>query len=195
MASPDLAPNVGLFHRVLRHGLALFLRQTEVMFVELRSGSTDQMPPETPGVRELTRRLVASEATQSDAPESAALAAHAACERTYRELTRTIGVSGSETLLLRALARTQTQYPLLTKVRIGRLATPDLDGVTAMVQAHGAPEVAAALEAVLETLLDLLGRLIGEDMVVRLVEQSAPIVTQDDRDVPRKVCRQELRRG
>ena len=104
-------------------------------------------------------------------PDSAALAVQAACERTYRELTRTAWPKWVRALLTRALAQAQAEHPLLKEIRVGR---GGLDGVTAAVQAHGAPAVAAALEAVLETLLDLLGRLIGDDMVARLVEQSAP---------------------
>jgi hypothetical protein len=55
--------------------------------------------------------------------------------------------------------------------------------MTAIVEAYGAPAVAAGLEAVLERLLGLLGRLIGDDMVARLVEQSAIVGTKDDEDV------------
>jgi hypothetical protein len=129
----------------------------------------------TPDIRELTRRLIAGETSPNDTPESAALAAYAACERAYRELTRILGVAGSEALLLRSLTEAQTQHPLLAEIRIGRVGAPDLDGVTAMVKAHGDPAVAAALEGVLESLLERLGRLIGPDMVAQLVGQSAPI--------------------
>lgn len=125
--------------------------------------------------RELTRRLVARPAVSGKGPDGAALAVHAACERTYRELTRALGLSGSEALLLRAIAEAQLQHPLLKEIRIGRTGTSDLDGVTAMVQAHGAPAVSAALEAVLERLFALLGRLIGDDMVARLVDQASSI--------------------
>ena len=55
--------------------------------------------------------------------------------------------------------------------------------MTAIVEAYGAPAVAKGLEAMLEKLLGLLGRLIGDDMVARLVEQEALVGTQDDEDV------------
>lgn len=141
------------------------------------------MSTDAPSARELTRHLVARAAAQNDVPESAALAAQAACERTYRALARTIGPTGSRALLTRALAQAEAEHPLLKEIRIGRQSEPGLDGVPAIVQAHGAPAVVAGLEAVLETLLSLLGRLIGVDMVARLVEQSAPIETHDDEDV------------
>ena len=141
------------------------------------------MSTAAPSARELARRLVARAAAQSDEPHSAALAAHAACERTYRKLTRSLGQSGSHALLTRALAHARSEHPLLGDIRIGAQSEPGLGGVPGIVQAHGAPAVAAALEAVLETLLGLLGRLIGDDVMAQLVEQSTPIATQDDEDV------------
>lgn len=136
------------------------------------------MPPETPKARELTRRLVARSGAPTGAPDSAALALHKTFERTYRELTRSIGPAGSRALLTRAVAHSRAEHPLLNDIRVGVQSEPALDGVLAVVQTRGAPAVAAALEAVLETLLDLLGRLIGDDMVARLVEQSTPVETQ-----------------
>ena len=140
------------------------------------------MPTDTLSARELTRRLVARSAAQSDAPDSVALAVHAACERTYRALTRSIGSTGSHALLTRARAQTQGEHPLVKEIRIGGPSEAGLNGVTDLVQTHGAPAVVAGLEAVLERLLGVLGRLIGDDMVARLVEQSAPIGTHDDED-------------
>jgi hypothetical protein len=134
-------------------------------------------------VRELTRRLIAHVAAQSDAPDSPALAAQAAWERAYRELARTLGPTGSHALVTRALAQAQTEHPLLQEIRIDRQATPAVDGVTAVAQAHGAPAVAAGLEALLESVLGLLGKLIGVDVVARLVDQSVRIETQHDEDV------------
>jgi len=132
---------------------------------------------------DLARRLVARETANGDAADGAARAAQAACERTYRELTRTVGPTGSLALLTRALAQAQSKHPLLREVRIGRVSERALDGVTDALEAHGASDVAAGLEAVLEQLVNLLGRLIGYDMVPRLVEQNAPLDTQHDQDV------------
>lgn len=140
------------------------------------------MPTEAVSARELTRRLVARAAAQSDTPDGAAHAVHAACERTYRKLTRSLGQSGSHALLTRALAQARIEHPLLGDIRIGAQSEPGLGGVPGIVQAHGAPAVAAGLEAVLETLLGLLGRLIGDDVMTQLVERSTPLGTHDDQD-------------
>jgi hypothetical protein len=133
--------------------------------------------------RDLTRRLVTHAAVQSDAPDGAVLAVQAACERTLRELARSLGPAGARALLTRAIAQAQDAHPVLGEIHIGNHSEPGLDGMASLIQAHGAPAVVAGLEAVLETLLGLLGRLIGHDMVARLVEQSAPIGTHDDEDV------------
>ena len=141
------------------------------------------MSTKAPSARELARRLVARAAAQSDTQRGAALAAHAACERTFRELTRSLGQSGAHALLTRALAQARTEHPLVGNIRIGAQSDPGLAGVPDIVEAHGAPAVAAALEAVLETLLGLLGRLVGDDMVAQLVEHITPIETKVDEDL------------
>ena len=138
------------------------------------------MSSKAPSAREMARRLVARASAQSD---GATLAAHAACERTFRELTRSLGQSGAHALLTRALAQARTEHPLVGNIRIGAQSDPGLVGVPGIVEAQGAPAVAAGLEAVLETLLSLLGRLVGDDIVVQLVEQITPIETKIDEDV------------
>jgi hypothetical protein len=131
------------------------------------------MATDAPSAQELIRRLVARAAATSDGPTGSPLAVQAACERTYRELTRRLGQTGSSALFSRALAQAQVEHPALGGIRIGASSKASLEGVTEAVRAHGAPQVAAGLEATLEKLLGLLSRLIGDDMVVRLVESSA----------------------
>ena len=135
------------------------------------------------GARELTRRLVARARPKGDGPDAVALAAQAACERAYRDMARWLGASGAHALLTRALAHEQGDYPFLAEIRIGHRSDPVLDGVAGIVQLHGASAAAAGLEAVLETLVGLLGRLIGDDMAVQLVEPSTTDETEVDRDV------------
>src|ERR1700737_3310577 len=129
------------------------------------------MPSEALNARELTSRLLARAPTRSDPRDSNDLVVHVTCERTYRALTRSLGPAGSQALLTRALTLAQGQHPILRQLRVGSPPGAALDGVADLIQAHGATAVAAGLEAVLETLLGLLGRLIGNDMVAQLVEQ------------------------
>jgi hypothetical protein len=133
--------------------------------------------------QELTRRLVARASTGSEGPDASALAVLAACERTHRELTRRLGQTGSNALLTRALAQARTGHPVLKAIRIGSNAKSSLDGVAEALKVHGVSQVAAGLETTLEKLLDLLSRLIGDDMVVRLVGQSTDNENAENEDV------------
>jgi hypothetical protein len=98
-------------------------------------------------------------------------------------MARWLGATGADALLTRALAHEQGDYPFLSEIRIGHRSDPVLDGVTGIIQVHGASAAAAGLEAVLETLVSLLGRLIGDDMAAQLVETSTMDETQVDGDV------------
>ena len=141
------------------------------------------MPSQALGARELAKRLVARAHPKSDGPDSAALAAQAACERTYRELARFLGATGAQALFTRALGLAQAEHPFLKEIHVGHRSAPALEGVTGLVQVHGAAAVAAGLRTVLETLLGLLGRLIGDDMATQLVEQNTTSETHDNTDV------------
>jgi hypothetical protein len=140
------------------------------------------MPTDAHTARALTRRLVAHAATYTDGSNGAARAVYVASESACRELSRSLGPTGFNALLTRALAQTQIQHPVLKALRIERPAEPVLGGVEALAEQYGDLAVIAGLEAMLETLFGLLGRLIGDDMVPRLVER-APVETHDDEDV------------
>lgn len=138
------------------------------------------MGPETPTVRQLTRRLIAREAAESDSPDVAVAAAQATGERLYRELARWLGATGCHALFTRALAHARAEHPALAEVSVEHGSAPTLEGVAESVRAHGAAAVAAGLESLLVALLELLGRLIGDDMAARLVEPSAPNPSRHD---------------
>lgn len=142
--------------------------------------------PAAPHARDLAHRLVAREALASSAPDDVAAPAHAACERAFRELSRWLGANGTYALLTRALSQARPQHPALGEIRLDALAEPVLQGVGEAVQSHGPSAVAGALEAVLVELLELLGRLIGDDMSARLVEQGVPGRTPDDETLDRR---------
>lgn len=102
----------------------------------------------------------------------------AALQRTYvrvsEALRDSIGEDGCNALLARALARTEADHPALKNIRRPNEGGIHLDGVVASVEAHGVAEVSAAIEALLAALADVLVRLIGEDMVIRLIDPDAP---------------------
>ena len=129
------------------------------------------MEPETPRLQQLTSRLIAREESSRDTPDAMVAAVQAACERLNRELSRWVGANGSLALFTRALAEARAQHPVLAEIRIRTRSEATLEGVAETVQKHGAPATADGLTSLLVTLLELLGRLIGDDMVMRLVEQ------------------------
>jgi hypothetical protein len=131
------------------------------------------------GAQELTRRLVAKAAAENGAAGATAHAYQIASERACRELSRSLGAAGFNALLTRSLALAEADYPLLKGVRVGRSGETMLGGLDDLVAQNGAPNVDAALECMLATMLGLLGRLIGDDMVPRLLERIVPVDTPD----------------
>ena len=130
------------------------------------------MPRETPTERALMLRLIAREREPDDA-NAAAAASHDACERVCHELSRWVGIGGSVALISRALADARAQHPVLADIHIANQPNGVLKGVAESIQAHGGADVARALEFFLESLIGLLGRLIGYDLAATFVERSA----------------------
>ena len=147
------------------------------------SGASAKEATGASDARELTRQLVARAAKHSNSPTDAAATAFTACQAAYRALSRSIGATGAQALLSRALAEASRAHPLLREIRIDDNGASGLDSLNVVVEAHGSPASAAGLEALLEILLSLLGRFVGFDMVVRLVAQTSTIGTKEDEDV------------
>ena len=97
----------------------------------------------------------------------------AASERLFSELetqlARWVGAEGFRVLRGRALNLAQAGHPALGKLSDSEWG---MRAVVSAVQAHGARQVAAGIISVIATLIDLLGRIIGEELAVRLVEQT-----------------------
>jgi hypothetical protein len=76
---------------------------------------------------------------------------------------------GYRALLDRALVLARAEHPAL-----GSLSCYGGDEamIAAAVRTHGATEVAAGMVALVSRLVELLGRIIGEEMALRLVEQT-----------------------
>lgn len=129
----------------------------------------------------LARQLFARAATGTAASTTAGGSVRVASERTCRVLSRSLGASGFHALLTRSLEQARHEHPLLVDVRVRKLPEAMLGGLPELDAAHGGPAVDAALGAMLVVLLELLGRLIGDDMVARLVDQADTNDDEDDR--------------
>ena len=128
------------------------------------------MTPPSPAAHELARRLLAPETLAAGEPAMVAEALQRALVRVRANLCDSVGDDGCNALLARALARTEPDYPALKDIRELNNGALRLDGVVASAEAHGVAPVTAAIEALLAALLDVLGRLIGEDMAMRLLD-------------------------
>ncbi|HET6760522.1 MAG TPA: hypothetical protein VFH13_00400 [Gemmatimonadaceae bacterium] len=137
------------------------------------------MMAETLTLREVARRLIAAPSSTGDGADSSFAAASRICDHLYRDLSRWIGSDGCHALFARALARTQSSHPALRDIRLGGGSDSCLEGVAESGKVHGANAVAEGLEAMLVALIELLGRLIGDDMASKLIEQSVARDTQD----------------
>lgn len=130
-----------------------------------------------PPTRDIARRLI--DRNSDNRSGGTALAAAAACDDLYRELSRWVGPDGCHALFVRAYAQARTDHPALEQIQLRASAEPYLDGVTESIKAHGDAATAGAVESMLVALLEVLARLIGADMVMRLVQGSAPWTERD----------------
>ena len=127
------------------------------------------MTPGSAAARETARRLWAGAGGTAETPEAIGAAAERLGTQLRRGLGRWIGTDGYYTLLERAAAATKETHPTLNPVSYFR----DGASVTHVaVQAHGARAVVDGLVALLAELIELLGRIIGDEMAKRLVEQA-----------------------
>jgi hypothetical protein len=131
------------------------------------------------GAQELIRRLVANAAAENGVAGTIGRPRHAASERVCRGLSRSLGADGFAALLTRAILQAEVAHPLLRDIRVGRGDEVILGGLDDLVAQHGSENVDAALESMLTTMLGLLGRLIGDDMVPRLLEPMARVETKN----------------
>lgn len=117
--------------------------------------------------RRALRRERDAGSSENSAPTASEL--QRACHRVTENLRDTMGADGCTALFARALARTETAHPALASIRRVTKADIGLDDVALAVEKHGIAAVTAALEAFFAALIDVLGRLIGEDMAQRIV--------------------------
>jgi hypothetical protein len=92
------------------------------------------------------------------------------CAELRTGLGRWIGTEGYQALVDRALTLARPKHPVLGSFSC---LGGDEQGTAAAVGAHGAADVAAGLVAFVTAVIELLGRIIGDEMAVRLVEQIA----------------------
>ena len=120
-------------------------------------------------VTEVARDLWARDAVDVGAPEEVIAAAERICVQLQAGLVRWVGKEGYRALLHRVLELARAEHPALSRVSC---YGSDEQEIAAAVRAHGTAEVTAGMVALVATLIDLLGRIIGEEMAVELVNQA-----------------------
>ncbi len=124
-----------------------------------------------PDIARLARRLVLAEAQGLDRPDALVAACERAWERLRRRLIVLIGPMGCDALFARALALARSDHPMLTGVTADTANGSGLAGVRGRLPEGEPTDVLAALMAVLVHFLAVLVRLIGADLVVRVVRE------------------------
>ena len=102
--------------------------------------------------------------------EEVGAATQRVCDELRAGLSRWVGADGYRALLDRALVLSVTEHPVLSSISCH---DGDALAATAAARAHGAAELATGVVALVATLTELLGRIIGEEMAVQLVEETS----------------------
>ena len=123
----------------------------------------------SPAATEVAWRHWARAAGDTNTLKEVAAAAARTCTQLQAGLARWVGTEGYCALIDRALLLARAEHPAL-----GSLSCHGGDEpvITAAVRAHTAAEVTAGVMVLVATLIDLLSRIVGEEMAVELVSQA-----------------------
>jgi hypothetical protein len=123
---------------------------------------------------QLARRLLVHDTPAGTTdPELIAVGLRKTCARIAGNLRNALGADATNALLVRALTRIEAQHPRIVDLRRSSEGNISFDALVKSVDEQGVAHVSAAIEALLVALIDILVRLIGEDMTVRLVAGDA----------------------
>jgi len=124
----------------------------------------------TPGFAEAVRKLVAA-----DSATDVAADAVQACEQLSQHLARIIGEIGVRTLLARSAALTSARFPWLADA-IPRTASAGSPwaALRLAMESQDPQTASEAFVDLLATFIELLGRLIGDALVARLLHELWP---------------------
>ena len=124
--------------------------------------------------------MLASEATASDTQEAQIAAAERVLGRLQEHLLRWFGPEGFHAVLSRALATARKGHPALAHVRIEARSEARLTELAANAHTYRPAELRDALQALVAATIALLSRLIGDDLVRRLLHDAWPQETPND---------------
>jgi hypothetical protein len=131
---------------------------------------------------EVARKLLEQEARELGQPDDLVSAAESVFRRLHDHLSRWFGFEGYDALVARTIDRARVAHPVLRSLDTaippkgnGRAREEvRMASIAAALRALPPAEAADALVGMLGTFISLLGRLVGDDMAVRLILQSWP---------------------
>lgn len=133
----------------------------------------------TPELAAAVREIVAAarELVAGDSPTRVATGAVHVCEQLTRHLARIVGEIGMRTLLARSAALTSARFPWLVNT-ISATAPADAPwaSLRSAMERQDPGTASEAFFDLLSTFVELLGRLIGEGLVARLLHEVWPEV-------------------
>jgi hypothetical protein len=99
--------------------------------------------------------------------------------RVCKSLRDAMGEVGLSALLERAVARTKADHPASAYLQ-AQDGARQRSGIMDAVDAHGLDAVESAVTAVIAALVEILARLIGEDMAIRITDPGTARSRPDD---------------
>jgi hypothetical protein len=126
------------------------------------------------------RRLISrikSYPASVESPDPSVTALQRSCTIVVQNVRQALGDHGCEALMSRAIATIEPRHPLVTELRHGQTFTRER--LATAVQMHGAAAAEAAVESLIGTLIEILARLIGEEMAIRMVDPDGPPHVRD----------------
>ena len=127
------------------------------------------MPADEAGAATLSRRLWMDLARGTRTDSEISGAAERLTRQLHAGLSQWIGVEGYRTLQERARREMMVDHPILAKLSFG---TGDVVGLANAIRDDGRDALAEGMVALTTRMIELLGRIIGVEMGLRLVEHS-----------------------
>ena len=141
-----------------------------------RNGMTDSAHSSTPDRGRRVTESVRHDSIPQAAPgppETSRSSLEYRCRQLTTVLRDTLGPDGSAALLSRTLAECERAHPVLALMRGSDGREIQLDCVSVGIERYGLDAAEAGVEAMITSLLGILGKLIGEDMAMRLLDLDA----------------------
>jgi hypothetical protein len=129
------------------------------------------------------KRLLAAATAVSAGLEGAAAAAalQRTCSRVTDNLRDALGRDGCDALFARAMARTEGAHTALKDICRVDSEGVHMDQVGLSIEKHGVGTVHDAIEAFLTAVIDVLGRLVGENLAIGLINQGGARASSNGR--------------